>query len=91
MLDQSDRSLRKIEIGLGSHEAIQLRGTTPGVDPKVQQSRITGFDVTAASEVCASVMVMSLLVFSHFPCILICFNKMYRLDHVDISISRING
>lgn len=51
VLDQSDRSLRKIEIGLGSHEAIQPRGTTPGADPKVQQSRITGFDVTAASEI----------------------------------------
>jgi len=51
VLDQSDRHLRKIEIGLGANEVIQPKGTTPGVDPKVQHSRITGFDVTAASEI----------------------------------------
>lgn len=47
VLDQSDRHLRKIEIGLGPNEVIQPNGS----DSKVQHSRITGFDVTASSEI----------------------------------------
>lgn len=50
VLDTCDRHLRRIEIGLGSQETIKSK-----LDPtvRVQHSRMTGFDITVASEVMA--------------------------------------
>lgn len=50
VLDTCDRHLRKVHIGLGSQERIKDKN-----DPakKIQHSRMTGFDITVASEVMA--------------------------------------
>ena len=51
VLDTCDRHLRKVEVGLGSQETVKSK-----VDPsqqRVQHSRVTGFDITVASEVMA--------------------------------------
>ena len=53
VLDVCDRHLRKIEIGIGSNETIQPRGTVKGDTPRVQHSRETGFDIAVASEIMA--------------------------------------
>jgi len=51
VLDTCDRHLRCIKVGEGKNETVQPRGTTKGVDPKIQHCRQTGFDITVASEV----------------------------------------
>jgi len=50
VLDTCDRHLRTIQVGLGSQEYVKDRH-----DPskRIQQSRMTGFDITVASEVMA--------------------------------------
>jgi formyltetrahydrofolate synthetase len=50
VLDTCDRHLRQIEVGIGSRETIQ---STEDPTKRVQHSRITGFDITVASEVMA--------------------------------------
>jgi len=52
VLDTCDRHLRNVEIGVGPKEKIRPRGTDPST-PKEQHSRLTGFDITVASEVMA--------------------------------------
>ena len=53
VLDTCDRHLRKVTIGQGPNETIQPRGTVKGETPRVQHSRVTGFDITVASEIMA--------------------------------------
>jgi len=49
VLDTCDRHLRKVQIGIGPAETVKA----PGSDERVQHSRVTGFDITVASEVMA--------------------------------------
>jgi formyltetrahydrofolate synthetase len=49
VLDTCDRHLRQIEVGLGPKEVIKDRTT----GETVQHSRMTGFDITVASEIMA--------------------------------------
>lgn len=55
VLDTCDRHLRKVEIGKGPKETVKAPSSNDGVDKKarVQHSRLSGFDITVASEVMA--------------------------------------
>jgi len=48
VLDVCDRHLRRVQVGLGCNEIIVDKSSQ-----KVQHSRLTGFDITVASEVMA--------------------------------------
>lgn len=49
VVDTCDRHLRKIEIGIGPKETVKQADS----DSRVQHSRMTGFDITVASEIMA--------------------------------------
>ena len=49
VLDTCDRHLRQVQVGMGSKETVKSQ--TNG--PREQHSRLTGFDITVASEVMA--------------------------------------
>jgi len=51
VLDVCDRHLRHVSVGEGRNETIQPRGTMKGETPRVQHHRMTGFDISVASEV----------------------------------------
>jgi formyltetrahydrofolate synthetase len=51
VLDTCDRHLRRVNVGLGPAESVGNRDDPAG--PRVQQSRMTGFDISVASEVMA--------------------------------------
>ncbi|KAL7564476.1 hypothetical protein ACA910_001570 [Epithemia clementina (nom. ined.)] len=51
VLDTCDRHLRKVQVGLGPQETVKSP-TDPNA-PRVPHSRLTGFDITVASEVMA--------------------------------------
>lgn len=52
VLDTCDRHLRTVEIGKGSKEVFKPRGTPSGT-AKQPHTRVTGFDITVASEIMA--------------------------------------
>jgi formyltetrahydrofolate synthetase len=52
VLDTCDRHLRRVQVGLGAQEKFRDRHL-PRDAPKVQHDRMTGFDITVASEVMA--------------------------------------
>lgn len=58
VLDVCDRHLRRVRVGEGPNETIQPRGTAKGETPRVQHSRMSGFDISVASEV-MTVLAMS--------------------------------
>lgn len=49
VLDTCDRHLRSVEVGVGKAETTKVAGTTD----REQHNRLTGFDITVASEVMA--------------------------------------
>lgn len=51
VLDTCDRHLRTVQVGLGTQETIRPYDSPD--DTRVQHSRMTGFDITVASEVMA--------------------------------------
>lgn len=58
VLDVCDRHLRRVRVGEGPNETIQPRGTVKGETPRTQHNRISGFDISVASEV-MTVLAMS--------------------------------
>ena len=52
VLDTCDRHLRRVQIGLGSNEFV-VKYEEDKSTSKVQHSRLTGFDITVASEIMA--------------------------------------
>jgi formate--tetrahydrofolate ligase len=55
VLDTCDRHLRVVQVGIGPNEKVTPRSDDPGqpAKPRVQHDRVTGFDITVASEVMA--------------------------------------
>jgi len=56
-----DRHLRVVEIGRGAHETVQPPGST---HQKIQHSRLSGFDITVASEI-----MVRCVYFVYFVCV----------------------